>query len=52
MLSFIGVIIIAIGFAVYFNPKVDTERLQALTKQYAEEVLKSPPPVPPGFPGT
>jgi hypothetical protein len=31
------------------GPKIDTERLSALMRQYIDESSKAPPPIPPGM---
>lgn len=41
-------LVAVIVFAAVKSPKVDTERLNALMRQYIEESVKAPPPVPPG----
>jgi hypothetical protein len=40
-------LVACIAFGSLKGPKVDTERLQALMRQYISEAIKAPPPAPP-----
>jgi hypothetical protein len=40
-------LIIGIAFGSIKGPKIDTERLNELMRQYVEESTKTPPPTPP-----